>query len=65
MARNPNDGLQIIVAFDLGKETFGEVLEPVYDRGYNELILDVLGERLCVLCEYFSDRMDIWVMEVY
>lgn len=54
-----------IVSFDLGTETYGEVLQPVYDDGDKELTLGVLGEWLCVLCNYGANHADVWVMKVY
>ncbi|PWA89520.1 F-box associated interaction domain-containing protein [Artemisia annua] len=54
-----------IVSFDLATETFGEILQPVYDEGHNYLTLCTLGEWLSVVCDYPGDRSDIWVMKVY
>ncbi|KAI7735623.1 hypothetical protein M8C21_031939 [Ambrosia artemisiifolia] len=55
----------IIVSLDLAKETYGEILQPVYDEGDKDLTLGVLGESLCVLCNYRGIRADVWVMKVY
>ncbi|PWA83399.1 F-box associated interaction domain-containing protein [Artemisia annua] len=56
---------QRIVSLDLEKETYGEVLQPEYDEGDKTLGLGVLGERLCVLCNYRESHADVWVMKVY
>ncbi|XP_076891845.1 F-box/kelch-repeat protein At3g06240-like isoform X2 [Bidens hawaiensis] len=58
-------GPRIIVSLDLEKETYGEVLQPVYDEGDKDLRLGSLNEWLCVLCEYRGIRTDLWVMKVY
>ncbi|PWA93769.1 F-box associated interaction domain-containing protein [Artemisia annua] len=55
-----------IVSLDLGKETYGEVLQPEYDEGSGYFELEVSGEWLCVLCDYYENRaVDVWVMKVY
>ncbi|XP_076891823.1 F-box/kelch-repeat protein At3g23880-like [Bidens hawaiensis] len=54
-----------ILSLDLATETFGEVLQPVYDEGDKELALGSLKEWLCVLCNYRGIRTDVWVMKVY
>nr|GEZ20877.1 hypothetical protein [Tanacetum cinerariifolium] len=55
-----------IVSLDLGKETYGEVLQPEYIEGSKRLSLGVLGEWLCVFCNYYERRVvDVWVMKVY
>ncbi|GJZ30694.1 F-box associated domain containing protein [Tanacetum coccineum] len=55
-----------IISLDLAKETYGEVLQPVYDIGEKELKLGALGQCLCVTCSYrYDDRVDLWVMKVY
>ncbi|XP_076948186.1 F-box/kelch-repeat protein At3g23880-like [Bidens hawaiensis] len=58
-------GPRIIVSLDLEKETYGEVLQPVYDEVHKELALGSLREQLCVLCNYHGIRADLWVMKVY
>ncbi|KAJ0818342.1 putative F-box domain-containing protein [Helianthus annuus] len=55
----------MIVSLDLAKETYGEILQPVYDEGDKDLTLGALGESLCVLCNYRGVRADVWVMKVY
>ncbi|XP_076948100.1 F-box/kelch-repeat protein At3g23880-like [Bidens hawaiensis] len=55
----------LIVSLDLAKETYGEVLQPVYDAGDKELALGSLKEWLCVFCDYRGIRADVWVMKVY
>ncbi|PWA57536.1 F-box associated interaction domain-containing protein [Artemisia annua] len=60
------DDARDIVSLDLGKETYGEVLQPEYDEGSKRLTLGVWGEWLCVLCNYCESRVvDVWVMKVY
>lgn len=54
-----------IVSLDLANESFGEVVQPVYDEGDKDLSLGVLGEWLTVLCNYRGDRADVWVMKDY
>ncbi|XP_076948047.1 F-box/kelch-repeat protein At3g23880-like [Bidens hawaiensis] len=55
-----------IVSLGLENETYGEVLQPVYDEGdYKDLILGILREQLSVLCDYPGIRADVWVMKVY
>ncbi|XP_023736405.1 F-box/kelch-repeat protein At3g23880 isoform X1 [Lactuca sativa] len=54
-----------IISLDLAKETYGEILQPVYDEGNKDLTLGALGESLCVLCDYSKIRADVWVMKVY
>ncbi|KAI3523636.1 hypothetical protein L1887_01909 [Cichorium endivia] len=54
-----------IVSLDLTTETYGEILQPVYDEGDKDLTLGALGEWLCVLCNYRGSHADVWVMKVY
>ncbi|KAI3823090.1 hypothetical protein L1987_04516 [Smallanthus sonchifolius] len=54
-----------IISLDLATETYGEVLQPVYDEGDKDLTLGSLREWLCVLCNYRGIRADLWVMKVY
>ncbi|CAH1452990.1 unnamed protein product [Lactuca virosa] len=54
-----------IVSLDLAKETYGEILQPVYDEGDKDLTLGAVGEWLCVLCDYYKVCADVWVMKVY
>ncbi|KVI06621.1 hypothetical protein Ccrd_015025 [Cynara cardunculus var. scolymus] len=54
-----------IVSLDLAKETYGEVLQPVYDEGDKDLALGSLVDGLCVLCNYRGNRADVWVIKVY
>ncbi|KAI3823016.1 hypothetical protein L1987_10619 [Smallanthus sonchifolius] len=55
----------MIVSLDLAKETYGEILQPVYAEGDKDLTLGALGECLCVLCNYRGIRAELWVMKVY
>nr|GEU87444.1 hypothetical protein [Tanacetum cinerariifolium] len=66
MEKNSNQGFGslnslTIVSLDLAKETYGEVLQPVYDKGQNNSTLGALGHYLCIT----YDRVDLWVMKVY
>ena len=61
-----SSGSEDIVDLDLGKETYGEVLQPEYNEGSKRLTLGILGECLCVLCNYYENLVvDVWVMKVY
>ncbi|XP_058216958.1 F-box/kelch-repeat protein At3g23880-like [Rhododendron vialii] len=54
-----------IVSLDLAKETYGEVLQPDYDRDCClDYALGVLSGCLCVLSQY-ADCADVWVMKDY
>ncbi|XP_071700712.1 F-box/kelch-repeat protein At3g23880-like [Rutidosis leptorrhynchoides] len=54
-----------IVSVGLGNESYGEVPQPVYDEGDKYLTLGVLGEKLCVVCDFRGKCADVWVMKVY
>ncbi|PWA95497.1 F-box associated interaction domain-containing protein [Artemisia annua] len=55
-----------IVSFDVHMETFGQLATPAYNDGRKMLHLDILGERLSMLCNYTQNYvMDLWVMQVY
>ncbi|XP_076891865.1 F-box/kelch-repeat protein At3g23880-like [Bidens hawaiensis] len=55
-----------IISLDLAKETYGEVLQPLYDAGDDKVLrLGSLREQLCVLCDYPGIRADVWLMKVY
>ncbi|XP_058214312.1 F-box/kelch-repeat protein At3g06240-like [Rhododendron vialii] len=59
------DSNWIIVSLDLAKETYGEVLQPDYDRDCClDYVLGVLSGCLCVLSQY-ADCADVWVMKDY
>ncbi|KAG5549737.1 hypothetical protein RHGRI_014887 [Rhododendron griersonianum] len=59
------DSNWIIVSLDLAKETYGEVLQPDYDRVCClDLGLGVLSGCLCLLRQY-DDCADVWVMKDY
>ncbi|PWA70345.1 F-box associated interaction domain-containing protein [Artemisia annua] len=61
-----NLGPWTIVALDLAKETYCEVLQPVCGEGKENLSLGVLGQWLCVHCNSdISRELDVWVMKVY
>ncbi|KAI8556194.1 hypothetical protein RHMOL_Rhmol05G0233100 [Rhododendron molle] len=56
----------IIVSLDLVKETYGEFSAPEYRHGYFHLLtLGVLNGCLCMLCNYYDDCFEVWVMKEY
>ncbi|XP_019155685.1 PREDICTED: F-box protein CPR30-like isoform X2 [Ipomoea nil] len=56
----------LIGAFDLGTEEYRLVPEPNYSKGAVYVTVGVLGESLCVVCNYYdSSYVDIWVMKSY
>ncbi|XP_031121315.1 F-box protein CPR1-like isoform X2 [Ipomoea triloba] len=56
----------LIGAFDLGTEEYRLVPEPNYSEGALYVTVGVLGESLCVVCNYYdSSYVDIWVMKSY
>ncbi|GJU20138.1 F-box associated domain containing protein [Tanacetum coccineum] len=64
--KRTTSGSRKIVSLDLAKETYGEILQPEYRKGYNYFELGVSGEWLCVLHDcYESWVVDVWVMKVY
>ncbi|KAI3523582.1 hypothetical protein L1887_01808 [Cichorium endivia] len=52
-----------IVSLDLANETYEEISQPVYDEGDKALTLGALGDWLCVLCDYYGNRADVWVVK--
>ncbi|GJT74007.1 hypothetical protein Tco_1033293 [Tanacetum coccineum] len=55
-----------IVSLDLANDTYGEILQPEYRKGYNYFKLGVSGEWLCVLHDCYEIWVvDVWVMKVY
>ncbi|KAI8530502.1 hypothetical protein RHMOL_Rhmol11G0064200 [Rhododendron molle] len=58
-----NPGL--IIGFDLGREEFKLVPQPVYSDGNFFMDLQSLGGCLSLICNYYLDRVDIWVMKEY
>ncbi|XP_023762022.1 F-box/kelch-repeat protein At3g06240 [Lactuca sativa] len=62
-----NTDLKMIVAFDLGSETFREI--PLPDSILNddrEIVLGVLAKKLCVMTHVGVDgTCDVWVMDKY
>ncbi|XP_058203832.1 F-box/kelch-repeat protein At3g23880-like [Rhododendron vialii] len=56
----------IIVSFDLAKETYGEVSQPDYIHFANRyLTMEVLSGCLCMLCDYDGLGVELWVMKEY
>lgn len=58
-------GVEKIVSFDLGNETYGAVELPKCEGGYFDLTLGELGGCLSVLCFYENRRVDVWIMREY
>lgn len=58
-----NPGL--IVGFDLGSEAFNLVPQPEYSNANFFMDLQSLGGCLSLICNYYLDRVDIWIMENY
>ncbi|KAL7601314.1 hypothetical protein Lser_V15G25422 [Lactuca serriola] len=62
-----NTDLKMIVAFDLGSETFCEI--PLPDSILNDdrdIVLGVLAKKLCVMTHVGVDgTCDVWVMDKY
>ncbi|KAI8537982.1 hypothetical protein RHMOL_Rhmol09G0065600 [Rhododendron molle] len=56
---------KVIVSVDLAYETGGEVVQPSYGDGPFALTLEVLSGWLCVLCDFYGYRTDVWVMKEY
>nr|GFA03183.1 ribonuclease H-like domain-containing protein [Tanacetum cinerariifolium] len=55
-----------IILFDLATETFGKILQPVYDKEHDCLSLCTFGEWFSVVCYLLREnRSDVWVMKVY
>ncbi|PSS11789.1 F-box protein [Actinidia chinensis var. chinensis] len=55
----------LIVAFDLGRESYRLVPQPECSDKNFYLNLQSLGGCLSLLCNYFLDRVDVWVMRDY
>jgi F-box interacting protein len=57
---------EIILSFDIEKETFGEVLLPQLDgEDVRNDILDVVGNCLCLCCDYIKTHWVVWLMKEY
>ncbi|CAH1425360.1 unnamed protein product [Lactuca virosa] len=54
-----------IVAFDLGSETFGEILFPNSILQNRVNVLGVSSEKLCVMSYIENGAYEVWVMEEY
>ncbi|KAL6985740.1 hypothetical protein U1Q18_019113 [Sarracenia purpurea var. burkii] len=54
-----------IVAFDLGSEDYQLVPQPEYSDTNFHLNVESFGGCLSLLCNYYSSRVDIWVMNDY
>lgn len=55
----------LIVAFNLATENYVEIAQPNFGNSEHDLTLGVLGESLCILCNYGRTIMDVWVMKEY
>lgn len=56
-----------IIAFDIVTETFRDVPQPDYVNNKLKFQVDagVLEGRLCVMCNYGHEYVDLWIMEKY
>ncbi|XVF75222.1 hypothetical protein PTKIN_Ptkin13bG0170200 [Pterospermum kingtungense] len=55
----------VIVALDLGSESYREVPQPEHEDNGFQLNVGVLGVCLCVIANYHDVRVDLWVMKEY
>jgi F-box interacting protein len=65
VAPGESGGCCVIVAFDLGVEEFRIVPQPDGVDGGSKVDVVVLEGRLCMLCNYDSGCVDVWVMKEY
>ncbi|XP_059653866.1 F-box protein CPR1-like [Cornus florida] len=66
VTRKPKSDRSILIAaFDLGVEEYRLVPLPDYMNGDLVMNVDALGGCLCVVCNYYGDQTDIWVMKEY
>jgi F-box interacting protein len=58
---------EIIISFDLEKETYGEVFLPQSDDADNvsNVILDVLSDCLCLCFDSEKTQLVVWLMKEY
>ncbi|CAA0833038.1 F-box protein CPR30 [Striga hermonthica] len=54
-----------IVSLDLRNEAYGTVGQPEYRDGGMGSSLGVLGDCLCVVCDFEKVRTDVWVLREY
>ncbi|XP_073131532.1 F-box/kelch-repeat protein At3g23880-like [Henckelia pumila] len=54
-----------IVSLDMKNEEYGIVEQPNYGEREFDSTLGVLGECLCVLCNYLCINADLWVLKEY
>ncbi|XVE87676.1 hypothetical protein DITRI_Ditri19aG0006900 [Diplodiscus trichospermus] len=55
----------VIVALDLGSESYREVPQPEYKDKIFQLNVGVLGGSLCAMANYDDVRVDLWIMKEY
>ncbi|KAA8516860.1 hypothetical protein F0562_017322 [Nyssa sinensis] len=55
----------LIAGFDIGTEEYRLVPQPEYENKKFLMNIGVLGECLCILCNYYLVGVDIWVMKEY
>ncbi|KAG8390674.1 hypothetical protein BUALT_Bualt01G0108200 [Buddleja alternifolia] len=63
--RNGSNSKWDVVYFDLDSEICGTVEQPSYVEGGFSPSLGVLGECLCVLCDFPETSVDVWVLKRY
>lgn len=57
-----------ILSFSMRSELYDEVEQPTYDLlpgTKRHLILGILNNCLCILCNYEATRSDLWIMNEY
>ncbi|CDP17261.1 unnamed protein product [Coffea canephora] len=66
VTRNPKSYTAVLIAaFDLATEEYRLVPQPIESDKNFHMNVEVLGGCLCVLCNYYLDHVDIWVMKDY
>ncbi|XP_027119000.1 F-box/kelch-repeat protein At3g23880-like [Coffea arabica] len=54
-----------IVSLNLATETYGEILQPNYEKGNVSFTPGVLEGNLCVFYNHYEVKFDVWVMKEY
>ncbi|KAA8516862.1 hypothetical protein F0562_017320 [Nyssa sinensis] len=66
VTRKPeSDTANLIAAFDIRTEDYRLVPQPEYSDENFHMNVGVLGGCLSIFCNYYSVRVDIWVMKEY